>query len=172
MAESDSLPESETTVTLLLLGDAGCGKTTFLSWVDIPYSFSLSALNANITRSRLKHGRRATPAHPGPSGDCNNETLRDTDQPFIYDIRFSKKKFTLEMYDTSNPNQHWTTLRPDVVVLAFDISNRETLAGLKAVLFSSPFSPGSGCWRLTPWLSGDTMSFGTSSMVMASAYLS
>ncbi|CAL5867452.1 uncharacterized protein PFLUO_LOCUS1671 [Penicillium psychrofluorescens] len=112
MAESDSLPESETTVTLLLLGDAGCGKTTFLS--------------------RLKHGRRATPAHPGPSGDCNNETLRDTDQPFIYDIRFSKKKFTLEMYDTSNPNQHWTTLRPDVVVLAFDISNRETLAGLKA----------------------------------------
>jgi hypothetical protein len=134
MAESDNPPESETVVTLLLLGDAGCGKTTFLSWVDIPYSISLFGPNANIACSRLKHGRRATPAHPGPTGASNDETLRDTDQPFIYDIRFSKKKFTLEMYDTSNPNQHWTTLRPDVVVLAFDISNRETLAGLKAVL--------------------------------------
>ena len=82
--------------------------------------------------SRLKSGR------PSPSGSSNNdsngvELLRDSDQPFIYDIRFAKKTFTLELNDTSNPNQHWTSLRPDLVVLAYDISNRDTLAGLKEV---------------------------------------
>lgn len=68
--------------------------------------------------------------------------LRDEDQPFIYDIRFSKKKFTLELYDTANPNQHWSSLQPDVVVLAYDISNRATLDGLKAVWFISITSCG------------------------------
>lgn len=63
------------------------------------------------------------------------ELLRDSDQPFLFDIRFSKKSFTLELYDTSSPDQHWSTLKPDVVLLAFDISNRETLDGLKKVYF-------------------------------------
>ncbi|KXG46547.1 Small GTPase superfamily, Rho type [Penicillium griseofulvum] len=110
MAEVDPHPDSDKSVSLLLLGDAGCGKSTFLA--------------------RLKSLR------PYPSGPSNIEPntlelLRDGDQPFIYDIRFSQKKFTLKIYDTSNPNHHWTTLRPDVIVLAFDISNRDTLAGLK-----------------------------------------
>ncbi|KAJ5103560.1 hypothetical protein N7532_004089 [Penicillium argentinense] len=103
--------ETDATVTLLLLGDAGCGKSTFLS--------------------RLKRGKKPSPSQPGAAADNTVEALRDSDQPFIYDIRFSKKKFTLELYDTASPNQHWSTLHPDVVVLAFDISNRETLAGLK-----------------------------------------
>ncbi|KAJ5141523.1 hypothetical protein N7526_002518 [Penicillium atrosanguineum] len=102
--------ETESTVKLLLLGDPGCGKSTFLS--------------------RLKSGRGPTP-QPSGAPDSPPTILRDTDQPFIYDIRFSKKSFTLELYDTSNPNQHWTSLQPDVVVLAFDISNRQTLKGLK-----------------------------------------
>lgn len=67
---------------------------------------------------------------------CNSsDLLRDSDQPFIYDIRFSKKSFALEFYDTASPNHHWTSLWPDVVVLAFDISNRETLDGLKGVSY-------------------------------------
>lgn len=82
--------------------------------------------------SRLKSGR-PYPSGPSNTGPNTLELLRDGDQPFIYDIRFSKKTFTLELYDTSNPNQHWTNLRPDVVVIAFDISNRDTLAGLKEV---------------------------------------
>lgn len=85
-----------------------------------------------ISSSRLK-SRRPSPSGPSDNEPNTLELLRDGDQPFIYDIRFSKKTFTLELYDTSNPNQHWTGLRPDVVVLAFDISNRDTLAGLKEV---------------------------------------
>ncbi|KAJ6096296.1 hypothetical protein N7486_007042 [Penicillium sp. IBT 16267x] len=104
-------PEADSTVTLLLLGNAGCGKSVFLSC--------------------LKSGKKPAPSQPGTTTDNAPETLRDSDQPFTYDIRFSKKAFTLELYDTSCPNQHWSTLRPDVVVIAFDISNRETLAGLK-----------------------------------------
>ncbi|KAJ5574089.1 uncharacterized protein N7459_008516 [Penicillium hispanicum] len=110
MAHATDL-ESERTVTLLLVGDSGCGKSTFLS--------------------RLKSGKKPTPSQPNVPYDSSFDLLRDGDQPFIYDIQFSKKKFVLEMYDTASPNQHWTTLQPDVVVLAFDISNRETLAGLK-----------------------------------------
>ncbi|KAJ6082950.1 hypothetical protein N7467_007085 [Penicillium canescens] len=111
MAEEDTLPEADTSVSLLLLGDPSCGKSTFLA--------------------RLKNGRPSLSTQPGASANTL-ELLRDGDQPFIYDIRFSRKTFTLELYDTSNPNQHWSTLKPDVVVLAFDISNRETLDGLKA----------------------------------------
>lgn len=89
---------------------------------------------------RLKSVNRSPSslAQPGASQTptANNlpAPLRDSDQPFVFDIRFSKKKFTLELYDTASPNQHWTSLQPDVVVIAFDISNRKTLEGLRAVI--------------------------------------
>ncbi|PIG79692.1 Rho-like small GTPase [Aspergillus arachidicola] len=101
-------PDQENTVTILLLGDPGCGKTTFLS--------------------ALKQGRSR---FNGNASHSQPEPLRDSDQPFLYDIRFSKKSFSLELYDTACPNQHWSTLKPDVVLLAFDISNRDTLTNLK-----------------------------------------
>ncbi|KAJ5344155.1 hypothetical protein N7541_005750 [Penicillium brevicompactum] len=109
--EANELPGSDQTVSLLLLGDPGCGKSTFLA--------------------RLKNGGSSLSPQPGVRPNTI-VPLRDEDQPFIYDIRFSKKKFTLELYDTANPNQHWSSLKPDVVVLAYDISNRTTLDGLKA----------------------------------------
>ncbi|CAG8184964.1 unnamed protein product [Penicillium salamii] len=111
MAEAIALPDSDKSVSLLLLGDPECGKSTFLA--------------------RLKNGGSSLQTHLG-SRPNTMVPLRDEDQPFIYDIRFSKKKFTLELYDTANPNQHWSSLQPDVVVLAYDISNRATLDGLKA----------------------------------------
>ncbi|EAW09888.1 putative Rho-like small GTPase [Aspergillus clavatus NRRL 1] len=96
------------TVTILLLGDPGCGKSTFI------------AALRNI---------RGQPREQAQNG--LTDLPRDSEQPFLFDIRFSKKSFTLELYDTASPNQHWSTLQPDVVVLAFDISNRETLDNIK-----------------------------------------
>jgi hypothetical protein len=83
----------------------------------------------------LRRGLKSIRAQQAGAASSNGQMdlLRDSDQPFVYDINFSKKSFTLEIYDTASPNQHWTTLRPDVVLLAFDISNRETLDGLKRV---------------------------------------
>ncbi|QKX57353.1 uncharacterized protein TRUGW13939_04465 [Talaromyces rugulosus] len=95
------------TVQVLLLGDCGCGKTTFLS--------------------RLK-----TPKPPTETlQEIEISLLKDHDQPFLYDIRFSKKSFRVEVYDTASPNQHWSSLRPDLVILAYDVSNRATLDSLK-----------------------------------------
>ncbi|KAF3405197.1 Rho-related GTP-binding protein RhoF [Talaromyces pinophilus] len=95
--------DDNATVTLLILGEAGCGKTTFLS--------------------RLKNPN--LPLHGESS------LLRDSDQPYLYDIRFSRKSFKLEVYDTASPNQHWSSLNPSVVILAYDISNRKSLDALK-----------------------------------------
>ena len=78
-------------------------------------------------------GKKPAPSQLDVTSGNNLDLMRDGDQPFIFNINFSRKKFTLVVHDTANPNQHWTTLQPDVVVLAFDISNRETLVGLKGV---------------------------------------
>jgi len=99
------MDNNRATVTILLLGDAGCGKSTFLS--------------------RLK---KIQTEPPEPLLDCN--------QPFIYEVRFSRKSFftlELEFYDTASPDRHWSSLQPDVVLLAFDVSDRSrnALANLK-----------------------------------------
>lgn len=111
----ESPQDHKEVVTILLLGDPGCGKSTFLSAIK-NIQARPRAETSYVPRRQL-------------------ELLRDSDQPFLFDIRFSKKSFTLELYDTSSPDQHWSTLKPDVVLLAFDISNRETLDGLKKVYF-------------------------------------
>ncbi|PYH97366.1 Rho-like small GTPase [Aspergillus ellipticus CBS 707.79] len=108
---TDNTPQEDQTVTIVLLGDSGCGKSTFLSSLK--------------TNPRRALDQRANAV------DAQIHLLRDSDQPFLYDIRFSKKCFVIEAYDTASPNQHWSTLKPDVILLAFDISNRETLDGLR-----------------------------------------
>ena len=52
--------------------------------------------------------------------------LRDEDQPFVYDVKFFNKPYRFELCDTASPT-NWKLLRPDVVVICFDISQRLTL---------------------------------------------
>lgn len=104
----------------------------------LPKDIQTGSTRKLTSSSRLKNGGSSLSPQPGVRPNTI-VPLRDEDQPFIYDIRFSKKKFTLELYDTANPNQHWSSLKPDVVVLAYDISNRTTLDGLKAVSSNAKF---------------------------------
>jgi GTPase SAR1 family protein len=60
-------------ITLLLVGDEKCGKTTFLS--------------------RLSASQHVNPI----------PILRDMDQPFNFDIKLSDKEYRLHFYDTSSP---------------------------------------------------------------------
>ena len=52
--------------------------------------------------------------------------LRDGDQPFVFDITFFNRPYRFEFYDTSSP-ENWTLLRPDVIVLCYDVSSRLSL---------------------------------------------
>ncbi|KFZ06349.1 hypothetical protein V501_07509 [Pseudogymnoascus sp. VKM F-4519 (FW-2642)] len=93
MADSD--PDSPV-VSILFLGDAGCGKSTFFS--------------------RISQGAA------GQQADRHIAPLRDGDQPFVYDIKFCNRPFRFQLYDTASP-VNWKLLHPDVVVLCFDWIN-------------------------------------------------
>lgn len=56
--------------------------------------------------------------------------LRDSDQPFIFDIKMYNRPYRFEFSDTASP-LNYTLLKPDVLVLCFDVSRRETLYSLK-----------------------------------------
>ncbi|CAF9920949.1 hypothetical protein IMSHALPRED_005051 [Imshaugia aleurites] len=96
------------TVTILLLGDPTCGKSTFLS--------------------KLRRG--ANPArHPtAPSPPL----LRDLDQPFAWDISIYNRRYRFEFHDTASPT-HYTLLSPDFIILCYDISDRRSLANVQHV---------------------------------------
>lgn len=65
------------------------------------------------------------------------------DQPFVFEIRTRAGKYRFEFYDTSSP-ESWKLLRPDLVVVCYDISQRLSLINLQRVVSSSsihaPFS--------------------------------
>ncbi|KAL3428176.1 Rho-like small GTPase [Phlyctema vagabunda] len=90
-------------VTILLLGDADCGKTTFLS--------------------KISKGS-------GSTGNDEIRLLRDGDQPFVFDIRFFDRPYRFEFYDTGSP-ENWRLLKPHVVVLCYDISSRLSLINVQ-----------------------------------------
>ncbi|KAK4462423.1 GTP-binding protein RHO4 [Cladorrhinum samala] len=96
----------EITITVLLLGDEKCGKSTFLS--------------------RISQGRNNL------HGATCIDLLRDMDQPFVFDIRSRKGQYRFEFYDTSSP-ESWRLLHPDLVVICYDISQRLSLINLQRV---------------------------------------
>ncbi|EFX04233.1 Rho-like protein [Grosmannia clavigera kw1407] len=97
------------TVSILLLGDDGVGKSTFLS--------RLSLLRRE---SGLASDKSAPPL------------LRDGDQPFVLDLRTCLVTLRLEFSDTASP-ENWRCLRPDMIIMCFDISSRPSLASLASL---------------------------------------
>ncbi|KAI1245286.1 hypothetical protein MGN70_012176 [Eutypa lata] len=97
----------EFTITILLLGDEKVGKTTFLS--------------------RISGGSESL---DGPASSIT--ILRDIDQPFIFELRNRKHKYRLEFHDTSSPD-NWRLLKPDLVLICYDISQRLSLINMERV---------------------------------------
>ena len=98
------------TVSILLLGDPSCGKSTFLS--------KLSLGVRGITRP-------ITPSNPLPK-------LRDFDQPFVFNISMYNRPYRFELYDTSSP-ENYTLLSPDLILMCYDVSDRRTLINVNEV---------------------------------------
>ncbi|KAK4101534.1 P-loop containing nucleoside triphosphate hydrolase protein [Parathielavia hyrcaniae] len=96
----------EHTITILLVGDEKCGKSTFLS--------------------RISQGRQNLHAHTPVT------LLRDLDQPFVFEVRSRKGQYRFEFYDTSSP-ENWRLLRPDLLIICYDISQRLSLINIQRV---------------------------------------
>ncbi|TVY67392.1 Ras-like GTP-binding protein Rho1 [Lachnellula suecica] len=91
--------DDSTEVNILLLGDAECGKSTFLS--------------------RISQG-------PNGAKGASITLLKDMNQPFIFDIKLSATPYRFQLFDTASP-ENWTLLTPNIIVLCYDISSRLSL---------------------------------------------
>lgn len=109
-------------VTILLVGDEKCGKTSFLSCV-YPHDPGTSWHSLNMT-SRII--RRLTAGE----GTGPVTLLRNIDQPYIFEVKMGVKPYRLEFYDNDSP-ESWRLLDPDMVVLCFDISQRLSLINIQ-----------------------------------------
>lgn len=113
-------------VTVLILGEQEVGKSTFMSYVS-GISLSSQYTLINICTRRLTLG-----AHP-QSDDLppySLPVLRDMDQPYTFHVSLYNRPYTLLFYDTASPT-NYTLLRPDFIILAYDISRRDTLQALR-----------------------------------------
>lgn len=55
--------------------------------------------------------------------------LRDSDQPFAFDVTLYGRPYRLQFYDTASP-ENYTLLHPSFVILCYDISSRASLDSL------------------------------------------
>ncbi|PSR87033.1 P-loop containing nucleoside triphosphate hydrolase protein [Coniella lustricola] len=94
------------TVTIVVLGDEDCGKSTFLS--------------------RISRG------HHTLDGTSTVTLLKDSDQPFVFEVAFGRRRYRLEFRDTSSPD-NWRLLHPDLVLICYDISQRLSLMNLQRI---------------------------------------
>ncbi|KAH6656837.1 P-loop containing nucleoside triphosphate hydrolase protein [Truncatella angustata] len=93
-------------IKILLLGDEKVGKSTFLA--------------------RMSKGSTEL------EGRTDIHLLRDMDQPFVFEARNKKGGYRLEFYDTSSP-ESWRLLKPDLVIICYDISQRLTLINMQRI---------------------------------------
>lgn len=68
-------------------------------------------------------------AGAGSNSSTPLRTLKDLEQPFVFDIRFARKNFRLEFYDTASPTSY-TLLKPSMIVLCFSVEDRQTLTSV------------------------------------------
>ena len=106
------MEEDGPTVIILLLGDPSCGKSAFLSRI------SLGA--AHLSKPAIVDFSNTLP------------TLRDFDQPYVYHIRMYNRSYRFEFYDTASPDSY-TLLRPDFIILCYDVSDRKSLNSVRDV---------------------------------------
>ncbi|KAI9680408.1 MAG: hypothetical protein M1822_007166 [Bathelium mastoideum] len=90
-------------ITILLLGDSGVGKSTFLS------RLTCGSAKASAVQSLPE--------------------LRDLDQPFVFDISLWNRPYRFEFYDTASPASY-TLVRPSVLVLCYSIPHRDSLTSI------------------------------------------
>ncbi|PVI04970.1 P-loop containing nucleoside triphosphate hydrolase protein [Periconia macrospinosa] len=100
-----ALPPPE--VSVLLLGDEEVGKSTFLSRL----SLGIRPRDDNL------------PPYALPA-------LRDSEQPFTFNISLYARPYVFSFYDTACPTSY-TLLRPSFIILCYDVSRRSTLEALR-----------------------------------------
>jgi Ras family protein A len=70
---------------------------------------------------------------PQPSGEdlppYQLPRLLDADQPFAFNMKIRQQTHRFHFYDTSSPD-HYTTIKPHMIILCFDISERNSLDSL------------------------------------------
>lgn len=93
------------------------------------WSFPAGSLSISDFYSRLSLGLRNEDENPPP---YNIPVLRDLDQPFIFNITLYARPYRFQFYDTASHN-NYTLLRPDFIIMCYDISRRSTIESLKSV---------------------------------------
>ncbi len=63
--------------------------------------------------------------------------LRDMDQPFVFEVRSRRAEYRFEFHDTASP-ENWRLLKPDMVMVCYDISQRLSLVNLQRVVCNAP----------------------------------
>ena len=56
--------------------------------------------------------------------------LRDSEQPFVFDVTVFRKDLRLQFYDTAGPDSY-LLLKPEILILCFSIADRTTLHSLR-----------------------------------------
>jgi hypothetical protein len=78
---------------------------------------------SNFYHHRRLSNKPGTPFNP-------DSLLKDLDQPFVYNVKLHGKPYRFEFSDTSSP-ENYTLLRPDVIVMCYDIGNQRSLDNVK-----------------------------------------
>lgn len=103
-------------------------------------SRSSCCLSANRADEVPQPYRRISQGNHKFSGNTPITLLRDLDQPFIFELRGRVATYRLEFSDTSSP-ENWQLLRPDIVIICYDISQRLSLINMQRMVRTFPSIP-------------------------------